>query len=583
MEDNSLKCIICPREPRFSDISHLLTHAASKAHLSHCFAVKVRCKYDPDAVELLKRYDDWFDANGYDTQLAARMAGKERRKKRKSDRALTANTAKCTKSQAPNVESESSNIPATTTTSGPECLDPRLADHGDQQRHANANLTPTTPSPLPITNNKAIFRMGPTLRSVQSSNGTNSNMLQPVHASGLGNEARSLALPVTPIQRRRRPEPLERTWISDRDTPDPFIDSGDQIQASGDQTQTSGDAEIAKSQAEEMARLKGVLWPGMNIFDSATEQMRRRRNQRKDTAVLTMMERDSSLVEANEMVFSPGGSLQTQREITGNVEEHSLLEGETPIPKRALTRTRTTRLTKADPNVPRAADRKRQKTDKDRKNIEEPIKEEQDYPRHSGLAADRTHTYVGDDEEFGLTVNTFGTRPRGGFNVFVDNGQIEEVNKPSYQDPGFRTQFDTLTPTRLVLNGKMNTGILTSRIGHTFVDKENIEPILNPQGRIGPYDWHSPFAKRANPDAFGFGPPHFSDIGDAYDNFDKAGYLFNPLQAPSKYPFYDNPYEKAHDASQNGWFSMEQTAPSEETVSEEDQMLQACYLTTDAN
>ncbi|CAG8909054.1 unnamed protein product [Penicillium egyptiacum] len=575
--DTSLMCSICPGQPQFSDVSHLLTHAGSKAHLANHFKLKLRTD-DPNAIELLKQYDDWFEANGFAKQLAARMASKESRKKRKSDEASTSNTTKHARNRASIVEPEGSSTPTMPTTPVPDCLDPRLADsHNDNQQHAGTTLAPSTPNRLPMANSHAKARTGPILRSMRSSNGTKSNVLQPVDASGLGDESRSLALPVTPIQRRRKPEPLERTWTANKDTPDPFMDSGDQ-------TQASGDAEMDKTRAEEIARLKGVLWPGMDIFDSATVQMRRRRNQKKDSAALKTMQQTSSLVEPTEQVYSPHGTLLTERVITGNVEEYSPLKGETPIPRRGLARTRTTRLTKADPNVPRAADRKRQRTDKDRKNMEEEeVKEEHKFPRRSRRAGDRIHPYVGDDEELGLTVNTFGKRPRGGFDVFVDEEKEEEDSKTSYQELGFRTQFDTLTPTRLVLNGKTNTGIHASSVGHASVAKENIEPILNPQGRIGPHGWHSPFAKRSDPDDFGFGPQYFSDLGDTYDSFDKAGYRFNPLQAPSKHPFYESQYEEEHTAAQNGWLSMDQTVPSEETIPEEDQIFHAYYLTTDAN
>ncbi|KGO56647.1 Terpenoid cyclases/protein prenyltransferase alpha-alpha toroid [Penicillium expansum] len=575
MDDTILVCSICPGQPRFSDVSHLLTHAASKAHLASHFKLKLRTD-DPNSIELLKQYDDWFDANGFAKQLAARMASKEIRKKRKSDEVSASQTIKRTRNRASDVEPEGSSTCKITTTPVSDCLDPRLADsHNDKQHHADTTLTPTTPKRLP--NSNAESRTGPILRSMRSLNGTKSSVLHPVDASGPSDEARSLALPVTPIQRRHKPDPLERTWASGRDTPDPFIDSGNQTQAS------SGDPETDKTRAEEIARLKGVLWPGMNIFDSATVQMRRRRNQKKDGAVLRMMELTSSLVEPTEQVFSPHGTLLKERVITGNVEEYSPLKGETPIPRRGLTRTRTVRLTKADPNVPRALDRKRQKIDKDRKNIEEETaKEEQKSPRRARRAADRTHSYVGDDEEFGFTVNTFGKRPRGGFDVFVDEEKEEEESKTSYQELGYRTQFDTLTPTRLVLNGKTSTGIHASRIGHTSLDKENIEPILNPQGRIGPHGWHSPFAKRTDPDDFGFGLPYLSDLGDPYDSFDKAGYRFNPLQAPSKHPFFDSQYEEEQTAAQNGWLSMNQTVPSEETIPEDDHF-PTYYLTTDAN
>ncbi|KAI1837562.1 hypothetical protein DTO006G1_3040 [Penicillium roqueforti] len=573
MAETILMCSICPGQPHFSDVSHLLTHAASKAHLASHFKLKLRTD-DPNAIELLKQYDDWFDANGYAKQLSARMASKEVRKKRKPDDAL-ASAAKHTSNRAPNVESEGSSTTTITTTPVSDCLDPRLADsHNDKQQHAETTIPPITPTPLPMANSNVKSRTGPILRSMRSSNGTKSDGLQPVDASGPADENRSLALPVTPIQRRYKPDPLERTWVASKDTPDPFIDSGDQIQA-------SGNPEMDKTRAEEIARLKGVLWPGMDLFDSATLQMRRRRNQKKDGAVLKMMERTSSLVEPTEQVFSPHGGLLKERIITGNVEEYSPLKGETPVPRRGIARTRSTRLTKADPNVPRAVDRKRQKADKGRKNMEGEAKEEQSFLRRSRRAADRTHSYVGDDEEFGLTVNTFGKRPKGGFGIFVDQEKEEEDSKSSYPDPGFRTQFDTLTPTRLVLNGKTNTGSHALRIGHTSVDKENIEPIPNPQGRIGPHSWHSPFAKRNFLDDFGFDPPCLPDLGE-YDGFDKAAYRSNPLQAPSKHPFYDSQYEEEHTA-QNGWLSIDQTVPSEETIPEDGHLFSGYYLTTDAN
>ncbi|KAJ6184762.1 hypothetical protein N7519_006063 [Penicillium mononematosum] len=571
----TLECIICPGRPQFSDVSHLLTHAGSKAHLANHFKLKLRTD-DSNSVELLKRYDQWFDNNGFAKLLSARMTSKEIRKKRK-DEASTSNTTNATKrtrsraSIVEPVEPEGSSTPAMPATPNPDYLDPRLADsHNDNQQHAGTTLAPSTPNQLPMANSSAKSRTGPILRSMRSSNGTNLLML--LNSTMKANHWLCLK---TPIQRRHKPEPLERTWITNKDTPDPFIDSGDQ-------TQASGDAEMDKTRAEEIARLKGVLWPGMDIFDSATVQMRRRRNQKKDSGVLKTMEQTSLLVEPTEQVYSPRGTLLTEREITGNVEEYSPLKGETPIPKRGLARTRSTRLSKADPNVPRAADRKRQKTDKDRKDVaEEEANEEHKASRRSRRAA--AHSYVGDDEEIGLTVNAFGKRPRGGFDVFVDEGKEEEHSKTSYQQPGFRTQFDTLTPTRLVLNGKTNTGIHAPRIGHASLAKENIEPILNPQGRIGPHGWNSPFAKRPDSDDFGFGPSYLPDLGDTYDVFDKAGYRSNPLQAPSKHPFYESQYEEEHTAAQDGWLPVDQIVPSEETIPEDDQIFQTYYFSTDAN
>jgi hypothetical protein len=83
MNDSVLLCSICPGQPQFSDVSHLLTHAASKAHLASHFKLKLRTD-DPNAIELLKQYDNWFDANGFAKQLAARMARQRKYGKRES-------------------------------------------------------------------------------------------------------------------------------------------------------------------------------------------------------------------------------------------------------------------------------------------------------------------------------------------------------------------------------------------------------------------------------------------------------------------------------------------------------------------
>lgn len=84
----------------------------------------------------------------------------------------------------------------------------------------------------------------------------------------------------------------------------------------------------------ESTKLKGVLWPGMNLFDSATPEMRRRRNQKKDSSVLEQLEINSREVEPMELIFSPQGSLKRQRRISSSVldDEEEFLKAETPTP-----------------------------------------------------------------------------------------------------------------------------------------------------------------------------------------------------------------------------------------------------------
>lgn len=74
---------------------------------------------------------------------------------------------------------------------------------------------------------------------------------------------------------------------------------------------------------------KGVQWPGMSMFDSATPEMKRKRNQKKSTNVLKQLEAASAVIVPNEHVFDATGVLRTTRVITGEPESSdSLIEGE---------------------------------------------------------------------------------------------------------------------------------------------------------------------------------------------------------------------------------------------------------------
>ena len=66
--------------------------------------------------------------------------------------------------------------------------------------------------------------------------------------------------------------------------------------------------------------LKGVKWPGMSLFDSASLEAQRRRNQKKDESIIEQMQSDSAAVEQLERIYWPNGILKKERLITGNVE-----------------------------------------------------------------------------------------------------------------------------------------------------------------------------------------------------------------------------------------------------------------------
>lgn len=77
-----LQCIICPKRPRFSDVSHLLTHIASKSHLSAKFKIELQSKSDQDAKDTLDLFELWYSTYDIGTLLQERMAMKDTKTKK---------------------------------------------------------------------------------------------------------------------------------------------------------------------------------------------------------------------------------------------------------------------------------------------------------------------------------------------------------------------------------------------------------------------------------------------------------------------------------------------------------------------
>ncbi len=71
------------------------------------------------------------------------------------------------------------------------------------------------------------------------------------------------------------------------------------------------------------AKLKGVFWPGMALFDSATPEMKRMRNQRKDDTVLKEMMATSRGTMPDEVSYHANGDFIASRDIFGPLSAES--------------------------------------------------------------------------------------------------------------------------------------------------------------------------------------------------------------------------------------------------------------------
>lgn len=79
-----LQCILCPKNPKFSDVSHLLTHIASKGHLAHRFRLQIRAQNEPEAKQILDNFDFWYRISNLDVLLSERLNAKDQKKTKKS-------------------------------------------------------------------------------------------------------------------------------------------------------------------------------------------------------------------------------------------------------------------------------------------------------------------------------------------------------------------------------------------------------------------------------------------------------------------------------------------------------------------
>lgn len=88
-----LLCSLCPNSPRFSDISHLLTHISSKSHLAHRFNLQIRGPGEPEAQQQLDDFETWYAENGIGDMLSERLAAKDHKNTSKRVRNSVANVS----------------------------------------------------------------------------------------------------------------------------------------------------------------------------------------------------------------------------------------------------------------------------------------------------------------------------------------------------------------------------------------------------------------------------------------------------------------------------------------------------------
>ena len=570
MDAAALLCNICPKRPTFSDVSHLLTHVSSKGHLSNYFKLQVRSHQEEEAGDLLDEYDLWYKENNLPKLLSDRMASKEACKKqgKHSKHGPGYSVMKTMKQPTPKEAVDPlPSEPLSTNFIEPHLSDSYLTMDGDSTLSENY-IAPATPSdfdsrtyipPIPPD-----YPLPPTASSPER---PPSRPWKYECESEPENDAGSFlqTIPIWDGRLRNRSGtgcPLIHRELSY----DPFIDDKSALNlcATG----------MEKERSDEMARLKGVLWPGMDIFDSATEQMRRKRNQKKDESILKMMETSSMCVEPTELVFSPTGILRKQRVISGNVEEDSPLPGESPLPKRISRPKRV--LSQADPNAYYGHNKKRNKSSTGHHSDRQFGGQPRRSARISRAVAPQLFRFRPEDhyscecdedgdDDFDLVFRGLDPKPRRRLSVFQDepddicNADLKNHHNQANPRPGAsmlsrqnslpRSSFQSETHS---LNPRGTTPCVTA-------DKENIEPLFNLHDRVEPsFTWNSPPSKRRYASGVAYPPQFFFDdcprveFGPFGRHHEPPGYIYNPLAVSlpnlheEDYIYFANAHSKSH-------------------------------------
>jgi hypothetical protein len=575
MDASGLQCVVCPTQPTFSDVSHLLTHLLSKAHAAYRYKLDLRKdRGDPDATAILTAYDDWYRVNKLGQLLAERESAKiDRKNKRRSsgqnasiqnivtppvlaDPAVTTATAAGTVDGTLAVLTPAPRVtvvaPTVATPALPDYIDPRLGgSYGAFKKPFNTEGASLIPSIVESTTSETNGGNSSGLDDKCDVNAPGNTELDPWDGQ---NEILNDDLPVTPKPLRTRKNP--KTNSSSLSTGGAIDSFDDNHSASVDDKEAANN-----NRSEEAIRLKGVLWPGMDLFDAATPEMRRKRNQKKDRTILKQMETTSQQVEPTEQVFSLTVEWLADREITGRVEDYSPLKGETPIAK-GLLRGKPGMLRERDANIPRAGDRKRVKTGNPRNRDEsEDTLEATEPDRFIYHQGNFGAAYDEKDQDLRLSMSTLEGKPRKRLTVFKDEPDQDKQAKGNLEAPR-----GTLAPAQLVLN---NTSNISHNHGHRIpLGNENIEPILNIRCRNDPpiYNPTSPFVNGADGEVFN--QRYFYDdsttglgLGDGQDQY---GYQFNPLLGGTwKTSMYGHPYGEEATLTNSGWTTNSQAMASD--------------------
>ncbi|KAJ8127761.1 hypothetical protein O1611_g5874 [Lasiodiplodia mahajangana] len=420
-----LVCFICPKNSNFSDLSHLLTHISSKGHLHNMFQLNLVREVDAEAELAIVEFDAWYKHNGIGALLRARKTAREQRDNNQRRNQTSSGFGDNTMAARP------SNRGGRSGRRG-------RGNNRTGSLHRNAGINALDESD--------IVKFESDDDEVHNRHG--------YHSAPYAWHSGS-PYPTNPNHYANQPTTQFQDYLEDEDdssryeaselySPYPTEDTPDTIE---DDTGA--------------LILKGVVYPGMSGFDSATEKDRRMRNQKKDPAVLLKLEANSQLVTRVEEVLDTNLNYHRTRDVYDEpsidgsgvgqaafpCQDDNLTELQDEDDDVAVNETRTRRRTRARSSYSstkrRANTRSRQQieptgntraTRSSNRRVRGPSLSTTDQPAMSSRRVTRSST------------NRQGQLPLHSHGVHPNAGSLHNGNDQPEDDEGFRTHIHAPAP-----------------------------------------------------------------------------------------------------------------------------------------
>ncbi|KAI0483165.1 hypothetical protein GGR56DRAFT_229155 [Xylariaceae sp. FL0804] len=274
-----LVCSICPKNSTFSDLSHLLTHVSSKGHLHNYFQLSITRDTDREAHYALAQYDAWFEANGINALLRVRKNARDQKGTDSQPRG---------QSRAPGLARGARGLQRRGSRGGRGYRGGRVQAQSRPRTRRQDNVNAEVKE-----ESDEGEGFGGSYDSPQLLNNWSHSSMSYASPHGLY------------IEPKIEPGALDFDE-DDSSNYEPSEQDNEEISEAASETMEDGTRLIV---------LKGVVYPGMSGFDSATKEEAKMRNQRKDPSKLRMLKRNSETITTREDVLDMNLSFLRDRSV----------------------------------------------------------------------------------------------------------------------------------------------------------------------------------------------------------------------------------------------------------------------------